>query len=198
MKYIVFLVLISFTVSDHPHHWELIKNNKGVSVYNRKVEGKKIKEFKAEMIVGDAHFEEMWRILKDVENYDKWIDRCVESKLIRKEGENVLYTYHKHDAPWPTRDRDNAAKMIYKKSSDHFTVKVINMPEIVPEEKGHYRIKDLRADWSIEKMEGGKIKITEIVWFDPGAVPAFIVNMATSESPFKTFVNLRGYLGIVD
>jgi ribosome-associated toxin RatA of RatAB toxin-antitoxin module len=196
MKFLMFSLFLSMGVLTDTHSWELVKETDGIQVYNRKVEGYKIKEYKAEMIIDEVYYDKLWDVLKDVEAYDKWVYKCAESILIKKEGENILYTYHRHSAPWPTRDRDNGAKMIYTKNDDHFTVQVLNEPNIVPEKDKLYRIQHMRANWRIEKIGNGKIKVTEIVWFDPGSIPAFIVNMVTTDSPYQTFHKLRTYMGV--
>ena len=196
MKYLLIAMLLTIGVTSDANSWELVKENNGISIYNRKVEGYKIKEFKAVMEIDESYFEKMWDVLKDVEAYDKWVDRCIESVLIKKDGDDIIYTYHRHKSPWPTQDRDNGAKMIYTKNPDYFTVKVSNEPAIVPEKHKLYRIQNMRADWKIEKLGNGKIRVTETVWFDPGSIPAWIVNLATTDSPMRTFSNLKKHLGI--
>ena len=193
IKILTLILIVSSPLTDKG--WELVKSGEGVYIYNRKIDGTKIKEFKAEMILDEKYFEKIYHVLQDVENYRQWMDRCVESKLIKKE-ENILYCYQVYSAPWPVRARDNGAKIVYNRSEDLITVAVSNEPEIYPVQKKKHRIQEFRARWRIEKIGNGQMKVEEIVWYDPGAIPAFIVNMATVDAPYNTFTGLKKYLGV--
>ena len=177
------------------HEWKEVRNRDGVKIFNRSVNGSKIKEYKAEMELDGMYFDKLCAILYDVENYNKWLDKCADSELIKKENELSFVVYNRHDTPWPSNDRDNFTRMKFQKSEEVFTVQIENLPDYAPTKKKVVRIRDLRANWKVEKLNSGKIRVTEVVWFDPLKLPAFIINMVTTDSPFQSFLNLKELLG---
>ena len=65
--------------------WSLEKQESGIDVYTRPVEGSGIKEFKAEGVV-DAGVEKVLAVLRDSDRFHEWFPNCPESKLLEREG----------------------------------------------------------------------------------------------------------------
>ena len=63
--------------------WQLKKESEGVKVYSRSVPGSKFKEWKG-ILDSNCPFEVALEIMKDYQNYAKWLGMCIQSILVKK------------------------------------------------------------------------------------------------------------------
>lgn len=172
--------------------WTLEKDKEGIQVFTRKVEGYTIKEYKVTITLKTT-VTKLTNLLKDHANLKSWFVRCPVSKRLKKVSENEYYIYFLVDSPWPVSDRDNITKMIFELLEDGTQLVHLKcVPDYLPEKSNLVRLPRLQGKWIFEPQTNGMVKVTQQVLSDPGGkVPAWIINFALVDAPFKAFCNLR-------
>lgn len=187
-----FLFLLPASAQD----WHLKKNADGIQVFTKDVEDSGFDAFKAVM-TERASVEDVLKLLKDVEHYDRIFPDMVEARLLRREGDSVQYQYTRTGAPWPVSDRDGVFKMIFRR--DVHTGAMVSdaeaVPDYLPQKDGVVRIQYSRSHWRLIPEGDGMLRIEYEVQADPGGnIPEWLANSAAVDVPFKTFENLREVL----
>ena len=85
--------------------WQPLVTQDGVSVRQRTSAGRELPELEASVEI-DAGLFEVLAVITDVPRQTQWMHDCVESRLVRREGDDVSLIYNRTDAPWPVSDRD--------------------------------------------------------------------------------------------
>jgi len=184
----VFLSFSTFSQGD----WELRKEDEGIEVYTRDVEGSKIQEFKAEAIV-DASLSEIVAVLKDVENHDKLFSNNIVNDLL-EQNDTFQVQYSVTDIPWPMSDREGVFSYRYKQDYFSKDVHVYIKAEkgYVEDNKKHVRILDARGFWLLEPLDTKKVRVTFQMHANSGGnIPSWLINMFIVDSPMKDMKNLR-------
>jgi hypothetical protein len=173
--------------------WTLAKSEDGVTVYTRVVSGSPIKEFRATTVV-PAPLKDVLRWWRDPSTFPEWINRCVEAR--RVVGESGATGNHlKFNFPFPASDRDVviAAKMV-EESANHVVYEGSNVEGIVPETRGYVRVPELRSRWEFRAKGEAATEVSYRQHMDAGGrLPAFILNRASIDNPFRTLQGLTRY-----
>ncbi len=196
-RYISFL-LICFTPlllsNIAPSSWQLKKDDNGIQIYTRKIDGSNFKEYKAETFINASVDEVVHELLYRAPNYtasyEYGINYLVEEKVI---GQRVYYA--KHKMPWPLKDRDvvSTIEVIHKNASSA-KIEIRATPEKFMYDENVIRIKDIKGYWLIERFGKG-VKLTQQLHLDPrGNIPAFVSNSFILKGPFKLFSELKSKL----
>ncbi|WP_421754284.1 START domain-containing protein [Croceimicrobium sp.] len=170
--------------------WELRKNEAGIKIYTRAVEGSALDEFKAH-----AEFafpmEKIVAILEDADHFKDWMPNCSHSKLIKREGPKQ-YHYTITSAPFPLDDRDCYYRFSYERTADQVKISMDGLPDYGPKKEDMVRIPSVKGYWLFEKLGPQKTKITYQVLANPGgSIPGWLANAGSVDSPFNTLKNLR-------
>jgi hypothetical protein len=179
-------VILLFSVDQK--EWELKKNEDNIKVYTRKVTTSDFKELKSSTVV-KASFSSVINLLCDVENYTKWVYKCVTSKGMNRKDDTEVCSYQLFDAPWPLQDRDVVARMKVKQDPK---TKVITVSSgladgLVEEKEGIVRIKNFHTLYTLTSLGGGWIRIDYELGTEPGGtVPAWLANLVMVNGPFET------------
>ena len=192
--FIVFL-LIPFGQSNQEMAWELKKEEDGIKVYTREVEGSNIKEFKASSQI-TASQETVFNILLNIPNYPKWIED-VDSSAILNKSDNKRDFYYQLSLPWPVKDRDIAMSMKISYQEDKSILLELDGNANLIEEKNEFiRMNDVIGQWLVTPIDDNKCEVTYQFLADPeGFLPAWVVNIFIVDGPFKTLQNLNNYAG---
>jgi hypothetical protein len=185
------IVIISFPTFSQGE-WELRKEDEGIKVYTREVEGSKIQEYKAEALV-DASLSEIVAVLKDVENHDKLFSHNIVNELL-EQTDTFQVQYSVTDIPWPMSDRDGVFSYRYKQDYFSKDVYVYIKAETgyVEENKKYVRISDAKGFWLLEPMDTKKVQVTFQMHANSGGnIPSWLINMFIVDSPLKDMKNLR-------
>lgn len=191
-KLFAILSLLLPTIASAAPEWELASDDDGVQVYSRAIEGSDVKEMKAYGTI-DAPPERVLALLADVEVYEETMPYTEESKLLKRDG-NDIYFYTRLDTPLVAK-RDYALKITISKQADgslksqwwpanHLAPKAI---------EGVVRVGVNEGYWLLTPAEGGaKTKAVYFVKTDPGgAIPSWIVNKANTVAVPDVFLSLR-------
>jgi len=197
MKQIV-LIVIGFlfavsAVAQGEEVWELKKEEDGISVYFRDVEGSDFKEMKMTITLNTS-LSSIIALFKDVDAYDEWVYLCESSRIV-KEGDDLnQYYYSITTAPWPVSKRDVAVHSVIEQDPHTKIITSISqtMEGLAPEVDGNVRITYLKSVWTLIPLNNGAVHITYILGVDPGGlIPAWLANMTMSIGPYKTLIGMK-------
>ena len=196
LMYILNIILYSivFFSSLTNHDWKLRKEENGITIYTRTVEGSSFDEFKAVALIPGASLNQILDIILDVRYYTSLIPDCTESRILFQKDKYYDIHYFRIRAPWPIKDRDaiyesdtkitNGGKMAHTSLSP--------LGNYLEEKKDLIRMYRGSGYWELEEYPGDNVKITYQFHADPaGKIPAWLSNSAIVSNPFKTLENLK-------
>ena len=186
------LVLLFITVlSVKAQKWELAKNEGGIKVYTRKVEGRAVKSYKAKAII-NAPIDKVYFIYTDLKSYQKVMQDQAEIELLEKNN-NRYILYSKIDMPWPANDRDMVSETkIEKKDNGQIIIRSKCLKNRLAPKKDYVRIKDCWEIVTLTPVGNDKVEIQIEGLFDAGgSLPGWLVNMFLVDSPFDTIKNIK-------
>ncbi|MCZ2394024.1 MAG: START domain-containing protein [Chitinophagales bacterium] len=176
-------------------NWDLVKEKNGIKIYNRKIEGSKLKEFKGS-VQFKAKVEDVLKVLTDYKKQDLFIYKAKKGsiELLKTEGANNLYTYMVIETPWPASNRDVVTlyhiEPIAKNGS--VTIKVSAVNDLKPEVKGIVRVDKMKGFWKITPLGNGWVEVEHQAYSSPGGnVPDALANSASVDAPYSMLENLR-------
>lgn len=177
--------------------WELEKDKKGVKVYLKQEEGKKIKSFWAETVI-DAPIEKVAQILSDIEDMPNWMPNCSETEMLEQPSETEAIFYMVLDLPMVS-DRDyvqSTQAYLQDDGSVKVTATAINYPGKPPVD-GKERITEAEFLTMLTPIENNtKTVVQQIGYTDPGgSMPAWIINGQLTGTPYKMMLNLQDLAG---
>lgn len=179
-------------------NWTLERDKSDIKVFNRKLEGSKLKEYKGTVTV-KATMDQILKIFKDVSKHDDFIYKAKQGspKVVKKVSENDFYTYMIIEVPWPATNRDVVTHYVFNKPDDKGVV-IIDVeaaPKLVPEVEGMVRVPAMKGVWKFIPLKDGKIQIVHQAHSSPGgSVPEGMANSASVDTPYSMLVKLRSML----
>lgn len=181
---------VSFSTLASQTLWEIDKNEDGIKIYTRVVEGSDFKSFKA-IVQVEAPLDEVVKTLKNIGGYTKWFAYTKTSILLNQE-DGVQYIYLETTLPWPFENRDMVYRMkVNKISADTTKITLKGLPDYVPQKTGIVRMKKANGFILLTSSEN----ITEIVYefhSEPGNnISPLMANISIADLPFKTLSGLR-------
>jgi hypothetical protein len=215
------LVAIASAVSAKEYPWELKKNEDGIRVSVREVEGSSILEYKGTVTV-DASVEEAVRLFEDDARTTEWFYECTESRTLKEETDTPVrpakIIYSVIHMPWPVSDRDVVFRRVRSTPGFHQTgyshggtkessvrsedpatgaVRYENsaLPGEYPEQKGKVRMPYLKGSWSFTPLKDGGTEVTYQEHSEVGGhIPDWLVNKLAVNIPFNSLASFRQLL----
>jgi hypothetical protein len=174
----------------------LKKRSDDIQVYTCKSGNVKFKSLKAEFAIKNTTVDELLAFIKNVKNFPTWQYNMISAELLLQETENKMITRSEIDAPWPVDNRELIVEYTLEKDATlgqlHIIVKTVAYD--YPKKKGVVRVPFSHAEWLVVK-DGTALKVRYTMRVDPGGnVPAWLVNMAMAEAPYRSFINLKQQL----
>lgn len=194
MKKVTLIILSLFYITTNfaQAEWELKKEDDGVKVYTREIEGSSLKAFKAEAVM-KGKLSSFVAVLQDVESYIYLFNDMTEATLIE-----ITDTFHIHvtetNVPWPVDDRYGVYSNSYSQRYDHktVTVKVNALEGYTSDRKGKVRITKAKGQWTIHPVGDDNVDVTFEMHVEPGgSVPTWMINMFLVDTPLKDMKTLR-------
>ncbi|MCP4438008.1 MAG: hypothetical protein GY810_03615 [Aureispira sp.] len=176
--------------------WDLQKDENGVQVYTRSIEGWDINEYKATAKV-KASLDRAVEAYRCGHCRSQWATkRTSEVKNLKEVTHDRVYTYSYADAPWPIADRDNVALVEYfypKKGT--VVAKMSAAPDYMPRKSGVVRVERIKGSWTFVDLGNGYTQVTTQVVADPGgSLPTWLVNANIVNGPHESVSGLKKYL----
>ena len=198
MKYILVLLLILFSGQGtlFAQEWEFAKEKDGIKIYTRFEKESKFKSFRGELEI-EADLAAVSALIEDVKNFDRWDEDVSEIRVLEHEEGKWLKYYVVYDVPWPLKDRDLCVEAVITAdpSSGARLILARSVPEAFPLNDDLVRIADYRQKWILQPKENGIVHITIEGFADPaGDIPAWIVNMAITDTPLNILRAVRDNL----
>jgi len=171
--------------------WQLKTTENNLKLYTRNNDQSGVKEVRIKTEIATS-LDKLFAVLGDVSNYEKWVYKCSEAKMIKVISENDYYYYTRSDLPFPLSDRDIVVRSRQWKDKDglfysHSSI-IHNM---VKTKKGIVRIKEFDAYWKITKKENGILGIDYVVQTHPGgSLPNWAINLGIAKGPIETMKSL--------
>ena len=172
--------------------WRLDREQDGIVVYTRPVEGSGIREFKGSARVS-ASVDSIRALLRDADHFKDWFPNTIESRLLDRDG-NVAYQYSVLDLPWPVSDRDNVFRSETETDSatGRISIRVTAAPDYHPEQPERVRVRRALGSWLLEPVSPVETQVTFTMHLEPGGgVPEWLINTQVVETPFDALTNLR-------
>ncbi|MCD4729559.1 MAG: START domain-containing protein [Bacteroidales bacterium] len=192
-QFIVFIIgFSSFINLNAQVDWELKKEEDGIKVYLREVEGSKIQEYKAEAIL-DGKVSSYIAVMKDVNSYKELYNHTKEVRLINEND-----TFHVHylatNTPWPIKDRDAVYSSTYSQYYDTKLVRIDMKIETGYEDENDDYVRMEKADgfWLFYQIEPNKVEVTYQMHAEPGgSIPNWVINMFLVDTPIEDIKMLQ-------
>ena len=102
---ILFTCLFAFNNAKSQENWTLKKENNGIKVFSRKVEGFRMNELRVETIL-DCNLSQLVAVIADVNKYESWVYKTIRSDLLKQTSAADIYYYTQISVPWPFDNRD--------------------------------------------------------------------------------------------
>lgn len=173
--------------------WSLVKENGKTRVYTRSNKDSKIKEVRIRTQM-NVDFEHFIKVLSDVSNYNEWVYKGRNAKLLDQINDNEMYYFIESDFPFPLSDRDMVihSRQWRDPVSKTYHSKSVAVPQYLPKDRNMVRLPMLEAYWKISPRPNGGIEIDYKALADPGGnLPAWLINMAITQGPIKTMEQLE-------
>ena len=179
-----------------PAEWSLDKQENGIDVYTRPVEGSGIKEFKGVADV-EVDVETILDLLRDSSRFKTWFPNTPESRLLGREGD-ITYQYSVMGMPWPMDNRDNVLRAVTTRdeATGAVDIEVTAAPDYYPPQKGRIRIQKAHGTWRLEPVGPEKTRVIFTMHLEPGGgIPQWLINARVVAAPFEALTNLRTTVG---
>ena len=186
----LFLVLIFSLAADGfgQEDWSLKKDQDGIKVYTRSVEGTSFKAFKGSIVL-DVDQDKLIARLTDMSGFSSWMPNVSELEVVNAQTYYVLT-----DSPWPAADRDGYYEMTIDDAGmpKEYLIRIAAKPDLGPEKKKTVRITKSNVVWRIEALDAGGYLVEYEVEAEPGGgVPGWLANSSVVSIPYDTLSSLR-------
>lgn len=172
--------------------WRLERENDGISVWTRAVEGSNHRAVRARMVV-DTPIMELVALIRDTQACPEWAEFCAASHVHESVSEAEAYIYTLNDMPWPVTDRDALSHVLWTADASTGAVRmdaVATGGRLEPK-PGAVRLTEASTSWSFTPTEGGVLVESEAHVDPAGPIPAWITNRLLVDAPMKTMQKLR-------
>ncbi len=195
-KLLLLMVVLFLAPTLQASDWRLIKEQDGIQVYTRKVEGSPIAQSRATVTL-ETELPALLAVITDGDNQQRWVDSVDESRTVRRIDATKAYVYTVSKAPWPVSDRDAVVltEVVQNSASPVVEIRSHAVPDLLPEEKGHVRVRMVDSRWRLAPLMDGQVEVSYLLHSDPGGqIPAWLINSMVVDQPFNTLRNLRDIL----
>ncbi|MEI7830170.1 MAG: START domain-containing protein [Prolixibacteraceae bacterium] len=174
--------------------WKLRREEAGVKIYTRSVDGSPFEEFKGIVVISNTSLTRVLDVITDVKNYPNNFPNCGSAQVLEQKGKYSDIHYLTIKAPWPVADRD----AIYEAStsfSNNGKRAIINLTprgDYKEENKNFIRVHNGSGFWDLEEIAPGTVQVIYQFHADPeGEIPAWIANSVIVFNPLRTLESLR-------
>ncbi len=170
----------------------LKKDQDSIKVYSC-ASDHKFKAIRATFTVS-ASLTELSAFLLDTDKYTEWQYNTVKSKVLKKVDPTEVVYYSVVAAPWPVIDRDMVADLRISQDPVTRVVTLVSkgIPDYVPGHDSLVRVPMSNSHWTLTPISASTTKVDYFIQIDPGgSVPAWMVNMVSTQAPYESFRKLK-------
>jgi hypothetical protein len=172
--------------------WEKIRDEDGIVVFRREIEGSPVVAFRGEGIV-NAPIARVALVQMNLERGNEWIDRLKEARVIEARSDSEFLTYSHVGAPPLVSDRDfvNQVKVDFDPPNRiKYNLHSVEDPKGPP--TAGVRGKLLHSSFELTVVGPEQTRVVCEIHADPkGSLPKWVVNQFQKGWAFKTISGLR-------
>jgi hypothetical protein len=188
-----FLLLLTFAgFAQKAGEWRLARDEDGVKIYLRAVEGVRTREVLG-LTSMHATLGALVSMVKDPSCHALWIYANKEARFLKTISDFEWIYYDVSAAPWPVRNRDLITHAVMTQDSNSYAVRIVSdgWPDYIPPGKNLVRVPKLRSVWVFTPANDGIVDVRFELSIDLGGdIPAWLVNFGIDRGPFSTLVNM--------
>jgi hypothetical protein len=191
--FILLLFSVFFSFNAFSQEWELKKESDGIKVYTRVVKGSPIQEFRGE-VVAKSNLSTILSVIDNIPDYPKWMYKCSYAERLKKISESSGYAYSVLEQSWPVTDRDACTFYYVTQDSNTkvVTIFIKGVSNYIPEKPDKVRMPSIKGSWQLIPVSKGVTKIVYQIHSEAGGeVPAALVNMFVTNTPYYNLLNLK-------
>jgi hypothetical protein len=176
--------------------WELRRDEDGIKVYSRRVDGSKMIELRL-LTQYNATSQQLLNTLLNITDYSNWIYGNKKAGIIKKVNDHDIIYFTEAHLPWPIQDRDLVTELTINAATQTapLTVQCKSIQGILPPKPHFIRVPYSLATWRIMPEGSSKINVDYTFSIDPGgSIPGWLINMTIASGPYKSFLKLRDIL----
>ena len=181
--------------------WEKIGENDGIIAYRREVPGSPLIAVKGEGVI-NASIVRVSSVLVDTSRATEWIDRLVESRVVRQVSETETIHYDHIGTPIVMKDRDfvTRAKLKFDNAGKRVIVRMRSVTDPLAPPTDFVRGEIMESYFIMTSVDHGtKTHLLVEVHADPkGSIAKWIVNMFQKSWPHNTISRLRAQVAKPD
>lgn len=189
------LSLVTTGFAADKYQWKLAGTENDCQLYTSEVPGKGYIAAKSSCVI-PARIGIVGEVLRDIANYPKWMEGCVETKILKAydpENDGYIFWYHQ-GIPLMT-DRD----MVLKCSVNMDTLNARNtinteLTGEIPYDagKGYVRMPSFSSVWTLEYVDREHTRVTFMIDPDLGVgIPKYVANPIIKSMPYKSLKKMK-------
>jgi hypothetical protein len=174
--------------------WELRRDEMGVQVYTRSLEGYAYKQVRSVVSLENTRLSSIVSLILDTSQCSRWSFRCSEARVIERLGEQESYVYTVTDLPWPASDRDmiSHATWVQDPQSLEVIIRGDAVADLLPAQDGLVRVRHAAISWRLTPRADASVQLDFTALIDPsGNLPVWITNQMLVETPFRSLIGIR-------
>lgn len=197
-RYAAFLLCFLLGLQQHAlaaSGWQLKKQEDGIRIYTKDVEGSNLKALKAELKINAAPAA-LAALLLNIDRQKEWVYSTRSAHVVKRISADELIYYSEKTMPWPVINRDAVVQLSIQRNAatGAVTAKAVCVKGIVPEKKDIVRVPLSTVKW-VAIPDGSGMHITYEAQVDPGGtLPSWVVNLFSTKGALETFKKLRQVL----
>jgi len=172
--------------------WEAIRDEDGIRVYRKEVEGSPVVAFRGEGVI-EAPIARVALVQMDVAHTSEWVERVTEARLIEARSDTDFVTYSRISAPFPVSDRDfvNHAHVTFAPPSRiEIRLQSIEDARMPPGEAVRGQL--LGSTFEFTALGPTTTRVVCEIHADPkGSVPKWLVNKFQKGWAHRTITQMR-------
>ncbi len=187
-------IFMSYCATSAAQEWQLMKDDDGIQIYTRIVEGYSYKAVRSDIVLSDTRLSSVVAVIRDSKECPQWSVVCKSANIIESVSEQENYVHTLSDLPWPARDRDVVSHVIWKQDPDTLIVTMTGeaTTDKLPVSQGIVRLTEANIHWQLQSLAGGSTSVEFTAHINPASIfPNWITNMLLVDSPFQTLQGLR-------
>ncbi len=198
---IIFSLFVTSFSSTYAAVWRLDKDENGIKIYTRAVQGSPIREIKGEVMI-DASLDSIMAVFNDLAHYPSWNHQCTKVKLLKSVNVSERYHYQNINMPFPVADRDLLIHAKTIQSGDKVYVHLNAVPNFCKNsilkacdavnQSKNIMVNKLKGVYELTPNKKGGVKVVWTQHTEPaGKLPSWLVNNLLIDVPFNTLLKLR-------
>jgi hypothetical protein len=173
--------------------WHLEKDQDGIQIYSRAVDGWSIHEMRSTTHIA-GRLSSVVAVITDVDAMHELVDVVAESKITQRDSDTRYQIYSLMKMPWPISNRDILNQREIKQDASTLTVTITDTAtqDVIPLKKDLVRILKSRQVWTLTPTADGGVQVENRLLSDPnGPIPSSVINAMSVGTPFKTMTQLK-------